>query len=129
MTPAEVGKELVFPIVQPAMLLPMLITTLLLSIVLFFGILFGGMVLLATLFPFAGYLMRLLEARSAGLRRRLMPNCCSFSAHRFPLCRLCCSHSYTGLALLPFATSARSSAGWLSCYCLPVFQRRSPFLP
>jgi hypothetical protein len=65
MTPAEVGKELVFPVVQPATLMPMLVTTLLLSIVSFFGILFGGMLLLATLFPFAGYLMRLLEARSA----------------------------------------------------------------
>lgn len=65
MTPAEVGKELVFPIVQPATLLPMLISTLLFSVVSFFGILFGGLLFLATVFPFAGYLMRVLEARSA----------------------------------------------------------------
>ena len=42
MTPAEVGKEIAFPIVQPATLIPILITWLLFTVALFFGV-FGGL--------------------------------------------------------------------------------------
>lgn len=59
----DIPRELVYPIRQIAIVVPMIVTWLLFSIVAFFR-LFGLLLFIATLIPFLGYLMKLLEARA-----------------------------------------------------------------
>lgn len=63
MTPADFGKEIVYPATHYATALPIIITWILFSLATTFG-LFGMFLFLCTLFPFQAYLMRLLQARA-----------------------------------------------------------------
>jgi hypothetical protein len=63
MKPAELGRELIYPLSSITTLVPMVISWLLFSVATFFG-LFGLFLFITTGVPFFGYLMSLLEARS-----------------------------------------------------------------
>lgn len=65
--PADLAREIVYPLTSGATLVPMIVSWLLFSIALFFG-LFGLFMFAVTLVPFMGYLMRLLEARAQNKR-------------------------------------------------------------
>jgi hypothetical protein len=63
MKPADLFREIVYPLTNVATLVPMIVSWLLFSVAGFFG-LFGLFVFIVTLVPFMGYLMKLLEARA-----------------------------------------------------------------
>ena len=65
MKPAELTREIVYPLTNIATWVPMIVSWLLFSVALFFG-LFGLFLFIVTLVPFMGYLMKLLEARANG---------------------------------------------------------------
>ena len=63
MKPADLAREVIYPLTSVATLVPMIVSWLLFSVAAFFG-LFGLFLFIATLVPFMGYLMSLLEARA-----------------------------------------------------------------
>lgn len=63
MKPADLAREIIYPLTGIATLVPMIVSWLLFSVAAFFG-LFGLFLFIVTLVPFLGYLMSLLEARS-----------------------------------------------------------------
>lgn len=63
MKATEVAREIAYPLVHLATVVPMVVSWLLFSLALFFG-LFGLFLFMATVVPFFAYLMTLLDARS-----------------------------------------------------------------
>ena len=63
MKPGDIAREIVYPLSSFATLVPMLVSWLLFLTASFFG-LFGLLLFVATVVPFFGYLMSLLDARA-----------------------------------------------------------------